>query len=126
LVGAETILIVEDDEIVRDYVVEILSELGYLALQANTGDEALKTLASDDEIDLLLTDVVMPGGLNGRQLADHAVKLRPGLKVLFMTGYAREAILHHGRLDVGVHMIGKPFSFEDLAARVRERLDAFD
>jgi len=126
LVGAETILIVEDDEIVRDYVVEILSELGYLALQANTGDEALKTLASDDEIDLLLTDVVMPGGLNGRQLADHAVKLRPGLKVLFMTGYAREAILHHGRLDVGVHMIGKPFSFEDLAAKVRERLDAFD
>ena len=66
----------------------------------------------------------MPGGVNGRQLADQATRLRPGLKVLFMTGYTRNAIVHHGRLDAGVHLIGKPFSFEELAAKVRERLDA--
>jgi CheY-like chemotaxis protein len=72
----------------------------------------------------LLTDVVMPGDMNGRDLADEAVKLRAGLRILFMTGYSRDAIIRHGRLDAGVHLIGKPFSFHDLAAKVRERLDA--
>jgi DNA-binding NtrC family response regulator len=73
-----------------------------------------------------LSDVVMPGGVNGPQLADQATHMRPGLKVLFMTGYTRNAIVHHGRLDAGVHLIGKPFSFQELAAKVRERLDATD
>jgi DNA-binding response OmpR family regulator len=77
----------------------------------------------EDNIDLLLTDVVMPGGVNGRQLADEATRRRPTLRVLFMTGYTRNAIVHHGRLDAGIHMIGKPFSFQELAARVRARLD---
>ncbi len=76
-----------------------------------------------NKIDLLFTDVVMPGGMNGRQLADEAVRRQPGLKVLFTTGYTRNAIVHHGRLDAGVQMIGKPFSFSDLAAKVRTLLD---
>ena len=73
---------------------------------------------------MLLTDVVMPGDMNGRELADEAVKLRDGLRVLFMTGYSRDAIIRHGRLDPGVHVISKPFSFHDLAPKVRDRLDA--
>ena len=72
---------------------------------------------------MLFTDVVLPGGMNGRQLADEAMRRRPGLKVLFTTGYTRNAIVHHGRLDAGVEMIGKPFTFADLSARVRALLD---
>jgi DNA-binding response OmpR family regulator len=71
----------------------------------------------------LFTDIVMPGGMNGRQLANEAVRRRPGLKVLFTTGYTRNAIVHHGRLDPGVEMIGKPFTFQELAARIRLLLD---
>src|SRR5271163_2301039 len=85
---------------------------------------ALAILQNKDVLDLLLTDVVMPGDMNGRELADEAVRLRGGLRVLFMTGYSRDAIIRHGRIDPGVHMIGKPFSFDDLAAKVRGRLDA--
>jgi PAS domain S-box-containing protein len=126
LTGAETILLVEDDDALRAYAAEILQELGYHVLSASNGVSALETLDQGDPVDLLLTDVVMPGGLNGRQLADTAVAKRPGLRVLYMTGYARNAIVHHGRLDPGINMISKPFSFEELAARVRERLDAPD
>ena len=82
--------------------------------------------SSKQPVDLLFTDVVMPGGINGRQLSDEAQRRRPGLKVLFTTGYTRNAIVHHGRLDPGIHLIGKPFSFQQLAARVRSRLDAAD
>ena len=91
-------------------------------MSANNGVAALETLDRGGPVDLLLTDVVMPGGLNGRQLADKAVARRPGLRVLYMTGYTRNAIVHHGRLDPGINMVSKPFSFEELAARVRERL----
>ena len=80
-------------------------------------------MLESNQVDLLFTDVVMPGGMNGRQLADEAMRRRPGLKVLFTTGYTRNAIVHHGRLDAGVHMIGKPFSFNDLGAKVRTLLD---
>ncbi len=80
-------------------------------------------LEREPGIDLLFTDIVMPGGMNGRQLADEAVRRRPGLKVLFTTGYTRNAIVHHGRLDPGVEMIGKPFTFDELAIRIRELLD---
>jgi CheY-like chemotaxis protein len=80
-------------------------------------------LAQNLKVDLLFTDIIMPGGMNGRQLADEAKRRRPDLKVLFTTGYARNAIVHHGRLDPGVEMIGKPFSFEDLGAKVRALLD---
>lgn len=92
-----------------------------LAIKA--GLVALEALKRRDRIDLLFTDVVMPGGLNGRQLADEAQSLRPGLRVLFTTGYTRNAIVHHGRLDPGVSLIGKPFSFEGLAAKIRSVLD---
>ena len=121
-IGAETILVVEDDEALRSYTTEILAELGYRVLAAHDGASALQMLESNP-VDLLFTDVVMPGGMNGRQLADEAVRRRPGLKVLFTTGYTRNAIVHHGRLDAGVQMIGKPFSFNELGAKVRALLD---
>jgi CheY-like chemotaxis protein len=122
-IGAECILVVEDDPALRAYTRESLNELGYRVLEAANGAAALETLDREDGIDLLFTDVVMPGGMNGRQLADQAVLRRPGLKVLFTTGYTRNAIVHHGRLDPGVQMIGKPFSFEELGARIRTILD---
>ena len=121
-IGSETILVVEDDEALRTYTVDILVELGYGVISAHDGPSALEALGRK-QVDLLFTDVVMPGGMNGRQLADEAVRRRPGLKVLFTTGYTRNAIVHHGRLDAGVHMIGKPFSFGDLSAKVRALLD---
>jgi CheY-like chemotaxis protein len=125
-VGGETILVVEDDELLRTYTCDVLRELRYRVLEADSGAAALEMLSGVETLDLLLTDVVMPGGVNGRQLADQASRRRPGLKVLFMTGYTRNAIIHHGRLDAGVHMISKPFSFADLASKVRERLDGFE
>ncbi len=122
--GSETILVVEDDHTLRAYAVESLTEHGYRVLAAATAGEALKILEAGDTVDLLFTDIVMPGGINGRQLADDAVRRRPGLKVLFTTGYTRNAIVHHGRLDPGVHMIGKPYSFNALGAKVRLLLDS--
>ena len=121
-IGAETILVVEDDDALRAYTTESLGELGYQVIEAANGADALVKLDSA-EIDLLFTDVVMPGGINGRQLADEALRRKPGLKVLFTTGYTRNAIVHHGRLDAGVEMIGKPFSFDALGVKVRALLD---
>jgi PAS domain S-box-containing protein len=122
--GAETILVVEDDDELRKYAREVLEELGYHVMSAGSGAAALETLNGSHQIDLLLTDVVMPGGMNGRQLADKAVGHRPGLRVLYMTGYTRNAIIHQGRLDRGTNLISKPFSFEELASKVRQVLDA--
>ncbi len=122
-IGTETILVVEDDDTLRAYTVEMLGELGYRVLMASSGAAALEILDRSDDIDLLFTDVIIPGGLNGRQLADEAVRRRPRLQVLFTTGYSRNAIVHHGRLDPGVQMIPKPFSLDDLGARVRALLD---
>jgi CheY-like chemotaxis protein len=102
-----------------------LRELGYFVLEAANGAAALECLAKQP-VDLLFTDVVMSGGINGRQLSDQALRRWPALKVLFTTGYTRNAIVHHGRLDPGIHLIGKPFPFQQLAARVRSRLDAAD
>ena len=122
-IGTETILVVEDDDALRSYTVDTLAELGYRVLPATNGAAALEILDSGNDIDLLFTDVVMPGGLNGRQLADEAVRRRPGLKVLFTTGYTRNAIVHHGRLDAGVEMVGNPFSSDELIRKVRAILD---
>jgi PAS domain S-box-containing protein len=122
--GRESVLVVEDEDAVRAYTAEILRELGYRVDEASSGKAAMVILENANQLDLLLTDVVMPGGMNGRELADEAVKLRKGLRVLFMTGYSRDAIVRHGRFAPGVHVIGKPFSFHELAAKVRERLDA--
>jgi two-component system NtrC family sensor kinase len=118
----ERILAVEDDAEVRDYIAETLRGLGYEVFQAGNADEALRQLERNEKIDLLLTDVVMPGR-NGRVLADIAKRKRPALKILFMTGYSRNAIVHQGRLDPGVELIQKPLSGEQLANAVRRVLN---
>jgi signal transduction histidine kinase len=118
----ETILVVEDEDGVREYSTEILRELGYHVIESQNGAAALRQLELDNSIDLFFTDVGLPD-MTGRQLADEAVKRRPKLKVLFTTGYARNAIVHHGRLDADVQMIGKPFTYADLAAKIRAILD---
>lgn len=119
--NGEIILVAEDDKAVRDFVTTSLRDLGYQPRSASNGQEALESLNSDTAIDLLLTDVVMPG-MNGRSLADEASKRMPGLKVLFMTGYSRNAIVHNGRLDPAVSVIQKPFSQDVLAQRIRRML----
>jgi CheY-like chemotaxis protein len=120
----ETILVVEDDEGVRQQSVESLKELGYRVLEARDGPLALQRLAEHPEVALLFTDVVLPGGMSGAQLAAQVLALRPHLRVLFTTGYARNAIVHHGRLDPGVALLTKPYSYADLAGKIREVLDA--
>jgi PAS domain S-box-containing protein len=120
----ERILVVEDDDAVRAYTADMLRELGYDVAEAENGKAALKVLEEADKFDLLLTDVVMPGRMNGRELAEEAARLRPGLRVLLMTGYSRDTILHSGPPDPGLPVLGEPFSLQELAARVRERLDA--
>ncbi|HWC45938.1 MAG TPA: ATP-binding protein, partial [Casimicrobiaceae bacterium] len=112
------ILIVEDDEDVRAHAVAMLKELGYAVIEAADGTEALRVLDAHPDVRLLFTDVGLPGGLNGRQLADEVRRRRPDLDVLFTTGYARNAIVHHGRLDPGVELITKPFTFAALATKV--------
>jgi CheY-like chemotaxis protein len=119
----ETLLVVEDDHDVRAYSVESLRELGYRVLEAHDGLSALRLIEQEPHISLLFTDVVLPGGMTGAQVAAQARGLRPDLKVLFTTGYARNAIVHQGRLDAGVQLITKPFTFEELAAKVRDSLD---
>lgn len=121
----ETILVVEDDADVRAYTVETVRELGYEVHEARDGTAAMQVLRSEagPQIDLLFTDVVLPGGVNGQQLAQQAVALHPRLKVLFATGYARDVIVHHGRLDPGVQVITKPFAYTDLAAKLRNVLE---
>jgi PAS domain S-box-containing protein len=119
----ETILVAEDDSDVRNFTVEMLRELDYRVVEASDGHAALRLLDAHRETVLLFTDVGLPGGMNGRQLADEARRRRPDLKVLFTSGYARNAIVHHGRLDPGVELLGKPFTFASLAAKIRRFLD---
>ena len=121
--GRELVLVVEDEAVVRQLSVDALQELGYRVLEADGAEAALKLLDAHPDIALLFTDVVMPG-LNGRKLADEARRRRPALKVLFTTGYTRNAVVHNGVLDPGVHLIGKPFTLDKLGTRVREVLDA--
>ena len=120
----ETILMVEDDADVRAYTHGILGELGYNVLEASNGNVALEILEKRPDIRLLFTDVGLPGGMNGGQLADAARKKRHRLKVLFTTGYARDVIVHDGRVDPGVQLITKPFSYPALAGKLRDVLDA--
>jgi PAS domain S-box-containing protein len=118
----EVVLVVEDETAVRDLVADVLEELGYRALEAADGPSGLKLLQSDMRVDLLVTDVGLPG-LNGRQLADAARERRPNLKILFMTGYAENAAIANGFLEPGMQMITKPFAIEALAARIRDMLE---
>ena len=115
----ETVLVVDDEATIRMLVVEILGDLGYAAIEAMDGAAGLEVLRSDRRIDLLITDVGLPGGMNGRQVADAGRALRPELKVLFITGYAENAVLGHGHLDPGMQVLTKPFAMDALAARIR-------
>jgi PAS domain S-box-containing protein len=120
--GDEAVLVVEDEERVRQMSVEALRELGYAVHEAASGDEALRLLDEIPRLDLLFTDVVMPG-MSGRQLAEAVAARAPHAKVLYTTGYTRNAVVHNGVLDPGVAFLPKPFSIADLAARVRDLLD---
>ena len=119
----ETILVVEDDENLRDLVEAMLEDLGYVVIVAGNGREALKVLSAVQRVDLLLTDVVMPGGVSGPALAEAAHRDRAELKVLYMTGYAENALVHQGRLDPGVELLDKPFTIENLGRKLRAVLD---
>ena len=115
----KTILVVDDEPLVRMLVVDAVEELGFVALEAGDGPEALKILRSDAVIDLLVTDVGLPNGMNGRQVADAARELRDGLKVLFVTGFAENAVLSHGHLEPGMQVVTKPFEMSALSERIR-------
>ncbi|MCL7942067.1 PAS domain S-box protein [Halomonas sp. ATCH28] len=123
LEGSETLLVVEDDVAVRGYVVAQLEAAGYGVRQAVDGPSALAVLADDNAIDLLFTDVMMPGGMTGRELAVVACRLSPGLKVVYTSGYTENAIVHNGRLDKGVRFLGKPYRPVALLRMIRETLD---
>jgi PAS domain S-box-containing protein len=121
--GHEAILVVEDDTLVRNYVVTQIRSLGYTTLEASNAAEALALISSNATIDLLFTDVIMPGPMNGRLLVDEAVKRRPSLKTLYTSGYTENAIVHHGRLDSGVLLLAKPYRKPELARMIRMALD---
>ena len=120
----ETVLVVDDEPTVRMLITDILEDLGYLAIEASDSAAGLKVLQSDARIDLLVTDVGLPGGMNGRQMADAARVRRPDLKVLFITGYAENAILSNGHLAPGMAVLTKPFAIDTMAARIRSMIEA--
>ncbi len=120
----QTVLVVDDEPTVRMLVTEVLEDLGYIAIEAADGAGGLRVLQSNTRIDLLVTDVGLPGGMNGRQLADAARVSRPMLKVLFITGFAENAVLSHGHLDPGMHVLAKPFAMEALASRLKDLIDS--
>ena len=116
----ETVLVVDDEPTVRMLVTEVLEDLGYTAIEAADGTAGLQVLQSNVRLDLLITDVGLPGGMNGRQVADAGRAARPGLTVLFITGYAENAVLSHGHLDPGMYVMTKPFAMDALASRIKE------
>jgi signal transduction histidine kinase len=122
--GGESVLVVDDDPTVRMLITEVLTDMGYAVTEAENGPAGLRLLQSDMRIDLLISDVGMPGGMNGRQLADAARQLRPDLKVLFITGYAEQAVLDGGQMEPGMEVMTKPFPMEAMAARVKEMIMA--
>jgi CheY-like chemotaxis protein len=120
--GHETILVVEDDALVRNFVTAQLQSLGYRTLGAANGPAAMLMVDNGEPFDLLFTDVIMPGGMTGRQLADEVAGRRPGIKVLYTSGYTDNAIVHQGRLDPGVLLLTKPYRKSQLASMVRRAL----
>jgi CheY-like chemotaxis protein len=121
--GAATILVVEDDAAVREIAVEMLRDLGYRVLAAADGAEALRVFGENDaKVDLLLADIVLTGGMKGHEVARRLTEVRPGLRTLFMSGYTENAVVHHGRLDEGVQLLGKPFQRQQLALKVAAML----
>lgn len=121
--GSERILVVEDDMLVREITISALTSLGYDVKAVADGPAALAVLEDDGNFDLLLCDVILGSGMNGREVAEAAQEILPGLKVLYMSGYTENAIFHHGRLDAGARLLMKPFRRDDLAKKVREALD---
>ena len=121
--NGETVLVIDDEPTVRMLIVEVLQEGGYVVLEAFDGPSGLKILESSVRIDLLITDVGLPGGMNGRQVADAARDMRPGLKVLFVTGYAENAVFGNGHLEPGMQVIAKPFEMDVLANKVRDLIE---
>jgi CheY-like chemotaxis protein len=118
----DTILLVEDEGEIMAIAREFLKDLGYRVLEASNGSQALAIVGSDEPVDLLFTDVVLPDGMNGAEVARAATTLRPGLKVLFATGYTREALTQQGRLGPGINLLQKPYRKSDLARAVRALL----
>jgi PAS domain S-box-containing protein len=119
----KTVLVIDDEPIVRMLVVDTLEELGFACIEAGTGPEGVSVLESNERLDLLITDVGLPGGMNGRQVAERARELRPELKVLFITGYAENAALNHGHIGRGTRVLTKPFSVSELTARIDSLLE---
>ena len=119
----ETVLVVDDEAVVRMLIVDVLEEAGYRAIEAGDGPSALKILQSGTPVDLLITDVGLPNGMNGRQVADAGRALQPDMKVLFVTGYAENAVVGNGHLDPGMQIMTKPFAIEDMGNKIREMLD---
>jgi CheY-like chemotaxis protein len=119
-VAGQTVLVVDDEPTIRMLIMEVLEDLGYAAVEASDGVSGLGILRSDARIDLLVSDVGLPNGKNGRQLADAARTTRPDLKVLFITGYAENAVVGNGHLEPGMHVMTKPFAMEALASRIKE------
>jgi CheY-like chemotaxis protein len=120
--NSETVLVVDDEPTVRMLISDILEELGYVAIEAADSVAGFKVLQSDARIDLLVTDVGLPGGMNGRQMADAARVTRPDLKVLFITGYAENSVLGNGRLAPGMAVMTKPFPVEMMASRIKQMI----
>jgi len=122
--GSETILVVEDDALVRNFVTTQLQSLGYQTIDAVDGPTALRSVENGVTFDLLFTDVILPNSMTGRQLADEMTKRRPGIKVLYTSGYTDSAIVHQGRLDAGVLLLSKPYRKSQLAKMIRQALTA--
>ena len=121
--AGKTVLIVDDEPTVRMLVIDVLEDLGFTVLEAGDGAAGLRILQSDTPVDLLVSDVGLPGGMNGRQLADAARQLRPELKILFITGYAENAVVGNGHLEPGMAVLAKPFAMSSLANKVRDILE---
>ncbi|TAK16758.1 MAG: response regulator, partial [Rhizorhabdus sp.] len=120
--AGQTVLVIDDEPTVRMLITDALGDLGYACIEAGDGSSGLALLEAAGTVDLLITDVGLPGGLNGRQVAEAARTMRPGLKVLFITGYAENAVLNHGHVARGMEVLTKPFAIDDLAGRVDRML----
>ena len=119
----EVVMVIDDEPGIRMLISEVLEDGGYSAIEASDGPAGMRVLQSSAKIDLLITDVGLPGGMNGRQVADAARITRPDLKVLFVTGYAENAVIGNGQLEKGMHVLAKPFAIEVLARKIRELID---
>jgi CheY-like chemotaxis protein len=120
----EVVLVVDDEPTIRNLIVEVLAENGYTAMEAHDGPSALRVLQSNARVDLLITDVGLPGGMNGRQVADAARTTRPQMKVLFITGFAENAVVGNGHLEPGMAVVTKPFVISSLGAKIRDLIDS--